>query len=194
MPSQTTFTFEEQVDMTVAGSDNRWYALHVRSNYEMAVATRLNELGVEQYLPLNKIAKVSQRNKFPFGPPLFPGYVFSFMDLHAGPRLYSIPGIIRVLGYGGRATPIEESDIAMVRSITQSQLPVESIPYFQSGDRICLTAGPLAGVSGTFLSSAKGNKLVVSLPLLRRSLAVTVLSEWVTADLRTYSSSEAHAS
>jgi transcription antitermination factor NusG len=187
-------TFKEQVPMIESDPDTRWYALHVRSNYEMTVANRLDELGVEHYLPLNKSSKVTQRNKFPLGPPLFPGYVFSFIDLHAGPRLYSIPGIIRVLGFGGRATPIGDNEVAMMRTIAQSPLPVESIPYFNSGDRICLTAGPLAGVSGTFLSSTKGNKLVVSLPLLKRSLAVTVLAEWVTTDPKMYSSAEAYAS
>lgn len=187
-------TFKEQVPMTESGPDTRWYALHVRSNYEMSVANRLDELGVKRYLPIHNSLKVAQRNRFPLGRPLFPGYVFSLIDLHAGPKLYSIPGMIRVLGYGGRATPIDDNEIAMVRSVAQSPLLVESIPYFNSGDRICLTAGPLAGISGTFLSSGKGNKLVVCLPLLKRSLAVTVLAEWVAADSIVYRSAEAYAS
>jgi transcriptional antiterminator RfaH len=168
--------------MTFTVLQNRWYALHVRPNYELAVSTRLRELGVEEYLPLHKTSTFSQRNKFNAGPPLFPGYIFSFMNLHAGPRLYSIPGVLRILGYGGNATPIEDHEIAMVRSIANSPLPVEPVPYFQSGAKIYLTAGPLSGVSGTFLRSGKGNQLVVSLPLLRRSLAVTVLAEWVMAE------------
>ncbi len=171
----------------MSDSQALWYALHVRPSYEMTVATRLKELGVEEYLPINKSAKASRRNRFAFGLPLFPGYVFSYLNLHSGPRLYSIPGVIRILGYGGKAIPIEDSEIAMVRSIADSPLLVQSIPYFQPGEKICLTAGPLCGVSGTLLSSGKGNKLAVSLPLLNRSLAVTVLSEWVTAEPRGYS-------
>ena len=168
--------------MTVAASEARWYALHVRPNYEIAVSTRLRELGVEEYLPIHKASRVAHRNKFNEGPPLFPGYIFSFLDLNAGPRLYTVPGVVRILGYGGHATPIEDHEIALVRSIADSPLAVEPIPYFQAGEKICLTAGPLKGVSGIFLHSSKGNKLVVSLPLLKRSLAVTVLSEWVAAE------------
>lgn len=167
--------------MTVSVLQNRWYALHVRSNYELAVSTRLRELGIEEYLPIHRTTPASPRSKFNSGPPLFPGYVFSFMNLHAGPRLYTIPGVLKILGCGGNATPIEDHEIAMVRSIANSPLPVEPVPYFQPGAKICLTAGPLSGVSGTFLRSGKGNQLVVSLPLLRRSLAVTVLAEWVSA-------------
>lgn len=168
--------------MTFAASEARWYALHVRPNYEIAVSTRLRELGVEEYLPIHKASRVAQRNKFNEGPPLFPGYIFSFLNLHAGPKLYSVPGVVRILGYGGHATPIEDHEIAMVRSIADSPLAVEPTPYLQAGEKICLMAGPLKGLSGTFLRSAKGNKLHVSLPLLKRSLAVTVLSEWVAAE------------
>jgi transcription antitermination factor NusG len=173
---------EVEVFVIEAESRARWYVLHVRPNYEMFVSARLTELGVEKYVPVNKHSNQSGRNSFSAGLPLFPGYVFSLLDLHSGPRLYTIPGVIRILGYGGHATPIEEGEIEMIRSITRSPLPVELIPYFHPGNRISLKAGPLAGVAGTFLSSTKCGKLIVSLPLLHRSLAVTVLSEWVAAD------------
>jgi len=168
--------------MNFAASEARWYALHVRPNHEIAVSVRLRELGVGEYLPIQKGSRFAQRNRFNEGPPLFPGYIFSFLNLHAGPRLYSVPGVIRVLGYGGHPTPIEDHEIAMVRSIADSPLAVEPIPYFQAGEKIYLMAGPLKGVSGILLRSGKKNKLVVSLPLLQRSLAVAVLSEWVAAE------------
>jgi transcription antitermination factor NusG len=180
--------------MAATAFETRWYALQVRPNHEVAVSTRLRDLGVEEYLPIHKTSRVSQRNKFHSGPPLFPGYLFSCLNLHAGPKLYGIPGVIRVLGYGGHATPLEDHEIAMIRSIADSPLPVEPVPYFQPGEKIYLTAGPLCGVSGTFLRTGKGNQLVVSLPLLRRSLAVTVLSEWVTAEALGYSPIEIVAS
>jgi transcriptional antiterminator RfaH len=160
----------------------RWYALHVRRNYEMAVATRLRQLGVEEYLPIHEASRISRHKRFQSGSALFPGYIFSFLNLSTGPKLYSIPGVFRIVGNGGHATPIEDHEIATIRSINDSRLPVEQIPYFQSGDRICLKCGPLAGISGTYLHSSNCNKLVVSLPLIRRSLAVTVLSEWVIAE------------
>jgi transcription antitermination factor NusG len=167
--------------MTSTVTEARWYALHVRPNYEIVVSARLRELGVGQYLPIHKSVRLTQRNRFKEGPPLFPGYIFSFLNLPAGPRLYSVPGVLSILGHRGHPTPIEDQEIAMMRSIADSPLAVKPVPFFQAGEKICLTAGPLKGVSGVFLRSDKENKLVVSLPLLKRSLAVTVLSEWVGA-------------
>lgn len=165
--------------MALAISDSHWYALQVRPNCEMAVSRQLKELRVEEYLPIHRGSRGSHKSRANGGPPLFPGYVFSFLNLQSGPRLYTIPGIVRILGYGRRATPIEDHEIAMVRSIAECPLPVEPVPYFMPGEKISLTGGPLKGISGTFLRSAKGNKLVVSVPLLMRSLAVTVLADWV---------------
>ena len=162
--------------------NQKWYALHVRPNHELSVASRLKELGIEEYLPIRRGQKFSQRNKFNEGLPLFPGYVFSFLDLNGGPKLYSVPGVLRILGYGGRAVPIEHDEMATVRALVESPLRVEATSYFQPGEQICLIAGPLKGVSGTFLHTGKGDKLVVSLPLLKRSLAVTVLPDWVASE------------
>ncbi len=162
---------------------HRWYALHVRARYELSVASRLQELGVQEYLPVQRSRQVTQRNRCSEGLPLFPGYVFSFINLSTGPKLYSIPGVLRIVGQGRRAIPIEDDEIATVRTLADSQLLLETTPYFHSGARICLVAGPLKGVSGTFLHTDKGDKLVVSLPLLKRSLAVTVLRDWVALDV-----------
>jgi transcription antitermination factor NusG len=173
--------------------DANWYALQVRPNYEHAVAGWLDDLGIERYLPLNRSIRHQKRSRSAEGVPLFPGYLFPHLNLDSGPRLYGIPGVIRILGHGGQAVPIEHSEITMIRSMADSPLRVELIPYFQLGTKILLTAGPLCGVAGTFLSSAKGNKLVVSLPLLNRSLAVTVLSEWVSAEPASRNPSEVFA-
>ena len=55
-----------------------WYALHVpRNNYQIAVATKLRQLGIEEYLPIHRVSRASQRKRFAAGHPLFPGYMFS---------------------------------------------------------------------------------------------------------------------
>jgi len=147
--------------------------------HEFTVARRLREVGVREYVAVHASHRRSSRSKLRDSEPLFPGYVFCFLDLRTGPRLYAIPGVLRIVGHGGRPMPIEDKEMALVRSIADSGLPVDSVPALQCGDRILLTAGPLEGLSGMFVRSAQGNKFVVSLPLLQRSLAIRVPSEWV---------------
>jgi transcription antitermination factor NusG len=169
-----------------------WYALHVRPNYELAVSSHLRELGLEEYLPIKHCRSLPKRNRFSEGVPLFPGYVFSYVDLDAGPRLYNVPGVIRILGYCGKPTPVEEEEIQTIRTIVNSDLTYQAVPFFSTGEPIVLTDGPLCGVRGNFIATKKGGQLIVSLPLLNRSLAVTVLAEWVARCRPLFIASEDH--
>lgn len=89
-----------EVSVSVATANSQWYVLHVRPNYELSVTSQLRELGLEEYLPIKRPLSIPKRSRCSEGMPLFPGYVFSLLDLRAGPRLYSISGIIRILGHG----------------------------------------------------------------------------------------------
>ena len=161
------------------GSHARWYALNVRPKYESSVASRLRDEGVQEYLPVYCASTEVRGHKVSLSLPLFPGYVFCRLDLNTGPRLYNISGVIRILSYGKQPTALADSEIETVRRLAESSLQIEPHPCLAVGDKIHLVGGPLSGISGTLLRFGKKSKLVVSLPLLRRALAVTVPSEWV---------------
>jgi len=158
-----------------------WYAIHVRPNYERMVSRRLHELGIETYLPSNCSKPHPMSKKVKSAPLFFPGYIFALLNLTRGPRLYTVPGIIKILGTQARPTPLSTEEMTAIRAISASSLPVETLSHFHSGDSIRLNDGPLAGVSGTYVSSTANSKFIVSLPLMQRALAVSVPSEWVLA-------------
>jgi transcription antitermination factor NusG len=157
----------------------RWYALQVRVNYETVVSSSLRTRGVEDYLPIRHREASSARSRFSLGIPLFPGYVFAHLDLQSGPRLFTIPGVIRIVGHGRQAIPIDDEEIESIRSVVNSPLPLEPMPYFRAGEKVAISNGPLAGATGTYIRSIHENKFVVSLTLLQRALAVVLPSDWV---------------
>ena len=116
---------------------------------------------------------------------MFPGYVFCCLDLLGGPKLYRVPGVIGFVGFGGQPIVITAGEIAAVRAIDEAALAIRSVPYYECGERVILTSGPLANVSGVFVRYAKegrADQVVVSLPLLRRAVSVTVPSCWLECD------------
>jgi len=154
----------------------RWYALHVRSQFEHIVSHQLRELGIKEFTPY----RLQSRERSSFArQPLFPGYVFCRTDLNRGPRLYTIHGVIRIVGHGNRPIAIEDAEMEAVVRIAEGPIQVDVMQELCSGDMVRLVAGPFAGVSGIFLHSKGQNKLVIALPLLHRSLAVAVSPEWV---------------
>lgn len=81
-------------------SATEWYALQARPNYEQTVAATLDRIAVEKYLRLHQRAFRARQNRPGNRVSLFPGYVFANLNLDHGPRMYSIRGVVRILGNG----------------------------------------------------------------------------------------------
>lgn len=153
-------------------AEERWYAVRVRSRCEKLVAGTLENKGYEEFLPLHKVrrqwsdrVKVSER-------PLFPGYVFCRFPVVNRLPILTTPAVVGIVGIGPEPLPVEDEEIASLKSLVRSGFPSEPCDFFGSGDRVRVVAGPLAGLEGVFLSSTSGDRLVVSVSLLCRSVAV----------------------
>jgi transcriptional antiterminator NusG len=55
-----------------------------------------------------------------------------------------------------------------------NRLQLEPCPYLTAGQRVRVQAGPLAGLTGILLRRKRGARLVVTLDLIQRSVAVAV--------------------
>lgn len=150
-----------------------WYALQVAPRSEELVSFHLRELSLEQYLPVLQSTTS--------GPHLvFPGYVFVRLCLHTGPRLYRVPHVRRILGYAGCPTAIPEWELGWVRAVIESHQQFEVLDHLTRGTSVIVIRGPLRGLRGVIMHVNKSRKIVVSLPLLNRSVAVTLTNEEVT--------------
>ena len=156
-----------------------WYALRVKSRYENTVATHLQGRGYESFLPVYKCQRRWSDRFKEIELPLFSGYVFcQFSPLNRLPIL-SIPGVVHVVGVGRTPIPMDESEIAAIQAAIKSGLPSQPWPFLQVGHRVRIEYGPLCGLEG-ILSGFRGHqRLVLSVTLLQRSIAVQVDAAWV---------------
>ena len=156
-----------------------WYALRVKSRYENTVATHLQGRGYVSLLPLYKCRRRWSDRFKEIALPLFPGYVFcQFNPLNRLPIL-SIPGVVHVVGVGRTAVPIDENEIAAIQAAINSGLPSQPWPFLQVGQRVRIEYGPLCGLEGILLDFKGRQRLVISVTLLQRSIAVQVDGAWV---------------
>jgi transcription antitermination factor NusG len=158
---------------------NCWYAVHVRSRCESLVSTALRGKGYEEFLPTYRSShRWSDRQK-EFDLPLFPGYLFARFDVRDRLPVLRSPGVITIVGLGKKPVPISDEEFEAIRAIVRSGLPVEPWEHLTVGSRVLIEAGPLAGMEGIALSVDKKFRLVASVPLLRRSVAVEIERRWV---------------
>ena len=168
-----------RLDMETENISYPWFALRVRSRYEHTVARHLKGRGYESLLPLYKCRhRWSDRFK-EIDLPLFPGYVFcQFCPLNRLPIL-SIPGVVHIVGVGKTPVPIDESEIAAIQATVKSGLPRQPWPFLEIGHRVRIEYGPLCGVQGILLGFRGHQRLVLSVTLLQRSVAVQIDEAWV---------------
>jgi transcription antitermination factor NusG len=162
------------MDAVTSNATHSWYALRVRSWFEKIVAIHLQARGYESFLPLYRHRRRWSDRFKELELPLFAGYVFcQFSPLNRLPIL-SIPGVVCVVGVGRTPLPVDEAEIAALQVAAKSGLPQHPWPFLRIGQKVRIENGPLCGVEG-ILSGVRGqHRLVLSITLLQRSVAVQV--------------------
>jgi transcription termination/antitermination protein NusG len=106
--------------------------------------------------------------------PLFPGYLFVRMPLQERLRVLQVPGVAYLVGFGGLPTALPEEEITALRRGLAHGICAEPHPYLTVGRRVRVKNGPLARLEGILLKRKKQARLVVSVELIQRSMAVEV--------------------
>src|SRR6266436_5154221 len=154
-----------------------WYALCVRSKYEKRVADALSSKGYDCLLPIyREKRKWSDRTKI-LELPLFPGYVFSRFDVEVRLPILTTPGVLTVAGIGKIPQPLDANEVEQIRQVTAVGAPAQPWPFLKIGQRVRVTAGPLTGVQGLLIQRRGETKVVLSVSLLEKSIAVQVESD-----------------
>jgi transcription antitermination factor NusG len=160
-------------------TNDRWYALRVRSRFENSAALHLHGRGYEAFTPLYKSRhRWSDRFK-EIDVPLFPGYVFCQFNALDRLPILSVPGIVHIVGVGRTPVAIEETEIAAIQAAVKSGLPRQPWPFLEIGHRVRIERGPLCGIEGILLGFRGHQRLVLSVTLLQRSVAVQIDEAWV---------------
>jgi len=165
----------------VADSSCQWFALSTRSQREKMVASLLHSKGYEEFLPLYRShRRWSDRTKA-IEKPLFPGYVFCRFDVQKRLPILMTPGVRFIAGIGKTPLAVNESEMASLQHVVQSGLQVEPWPFLQVGQRVRIERGALQGLEGILMGFKKPHRLVVSVTLLQRSIAVELDGELAVA-------------
>jgi transcription antitermination factor NusG len=147
----------------------RWYVACTFSRHEKAIADRLRSKEVETYLPLYWAVRSWGQRRVKLELPLFPGYVFVRTEITRQVRILEHPGIIRLVGLNGRATPIADEEIERLRTSLRA-CKAEPYPYLSAGRRVRIKSGPLSGVEGTIVRRKGAVRLVVQIDLIQRAV------------------------
>ncbi len=155
-----------------------WFALRVRPQHEKSAALVLANKGLQAYLPLYPSRRRWSDRYRELQLPLFPGYLFCRFSPLDRLRVETTPSILYIVTWGPHLQTVPDSEIAAVQNILASGLPATPYPYLKEGDFVYLHRGPLQGLEGILVQVKNLLRVVVSVTLLQRSVAVEV--DWET--------------
>lgn len=158
----------------------KWYAVHTRSRFEQKVYVGISGKSIEAFLPqVQVISRRKDRHKKIYVP-LLPGYVFVRFDME--PETYwdiiKTTGVVRMVSFRGGPVPANDEEVASLMILDGTDRTVQNRAYIRKGDKVMIMEGPLKGLVGFFLRrKGQTDKVVVSVELLKRSLAVEI-EDW----------------
>ena len=153
-----------------------WFAIWTRSRQEKAVASIFEALGIAHFLPLkSEIHRWSDRSQT-VTTPLFKGYLFAQLNPTKDTRfrVLNTPGVAGLVGNQGGPLPVPDYEIENIRTVITQKVQYTAYPSIPIGDRVRVIRGALAGVEGTLLRAHADSKLVLSVEMIRQSMAISI--------------------
>lgn len=160
-------------------TEELWFVLMVRNRWEKCAAQCLARKGFECLLPISK-----QRHRWSdrwkeLEVVLFPGYLFCRLDPERRLPVLSVPGVLSIVGTRTGLTPVGRDEIAAVELVGRAGVPAQPWPFVETGQVVYLDQGPLRGLTGIVLERKPESKLIISVQLLKRSIAVEIDRTWI---------------
>jgi transcription antitermination factor NusG len=151
-----------------------WYAIYTNANHEKRIAEQLALRSVEHFLPLYESVRRWKDRRVVLNLPLFAGYVFVRMALRDKLQVVQIPGVAHLVGFAGTPVALPDAEIETLSASLKNGVAAEPHPFLSVGRRVRVRAGPLAGLTGTLVEKKTKFRLVISIELIQRSLAVQI--------------------
>jgi transcription antitermination factor NusG len=166
--------FAEPAAGQVPGEPEQWFAAYTTPRHEKAVVRQLGVRQVQSFLPLyTSVRRYKNGCQVAIEQPLFPGYVFVHVQRRHAVTVLQAPGVVSIVGSGKGPAALPAHEIETLRA----ELPrcsYEPHPYLAAGDRVRIIEGPLAGMAGVLVRRKNQFRVVLSLDLIRQSVAVEI--------------------
>lgn len=155
-----------------------WYAVYTASRAEKRVKERLDQLSIENYLPLRVEYRIWSDRKKKVLAPLIPGYIFVRVTEELFLSVLRTAGVVTFLKEKGRAVAIPDVQIERLRYVENHieeslEITYDDIP---EGTLVEVVKGNLAGFQGEMVKMQDKYKLVLRLDKLGCALMTVPIS------------------
>ncbi|MGA7906267.1 MAG: UpxY family transcription antiterminator [Candidatus Sulfotelmatobacter sp.] len=152
----------------------KWYALCTAPRHEKSVARQIERHGIECFLPRYRSVRRWKDRRKELELALFPSYVFVRITLRNRLHVLQLPGAVRLVAFNGQPASLPEDEIEGLRNRLSGGCRIEPHPYLRVGRRVRVRSGPMQGLEGIIQRTKEGCRIIFSIDLIMRSVAVEV--------------------
>ena len=147
--------------------------MYTRPRWEKKIALLLDNRGIENYLPLNKVLKQWSDRKKMVQEPLFKGYLFIKIAEIEKWDVKLVDGILNYVHWLGKPAVVKESDIENIKKFLQEFDNVQVVDKsLQKGDEVIVQQGIMMNYKGIILEVLH-NKAIVNIDSMGIKLNAT---------------------
>jgi len=153
-----------------------WYAIFTKPRSEKKVFERMEDEGIEAFLPLIKTVRQWSDRKKTVVLPLIPSYVFVSLPEKDLNITLPIQGTVNVLKHLGKPAKIREVEIENLRILSSNSESKEisnGINVFK-GDAVEVVNGPFLGLIATCIKEGNNHRVVVKIDSLGSCFNVNI--------------------
>ena len=158
-----------------------WYLIYTKPRHEKKVHSRLAELNINSFLPLTKKLKAWHDRKKYVDEPLFPSYVFVYLnDMQGYYQGIDTEGALYYVRAGKEIARVNDTVVNNIKLLVDRGSDIEvSASYFKPGQELLIRKGPLTGLSCEMVQLNGSRKVLVRVHLLQRNLLMLLPSDHI---------------
>jgi transcription antitermination factor NusG len=155
-------------------AERKWYALYTCARHEKQVARQIEQRHIPCFLPVYRSVRRWKDRRKEVELALFPSYVFVHIALKDRLQVLQMASAVRFVSFNGHPVPLPEADMEALMNGLRRGVRAEPHPYLTAGRRVRVRSGPLTGAEGILVRRKDRFRVVLSLDLIMRAVAVEV--------------------
>jgi transcriptional antiterminator RfaH len=166
-------------------SKKGWVLLYTMPRHEKKIYSQLIKQNLTVFLPLYKRVSIWHDRKKEMETPLFPSYLFVWLESqHDFYKIYSEGGVISLVKFGNEIARVDERVVSALQQITDQMLSVTiTEEVFKPGRIVKIISGPMKGIECEVVQYKSKDRIIVRVPILRRSVLATLPQEYLDTTL-----------
>ena len=155
--------------------EKTWYAVYVKSRTEKKVSAEFQRLGIDHYLPLQKVLKQWSDRKKWVEEPLFRSYIFVQINQSDYYNVINVTGAVKYITFEGKAVSVPAQQIEAIRYYLNEKDPekVEDLNW-EKGQKVEVIAGSLTGLHGELIEVKGKHKVSIEIESVGTSILLQI--------------------